>query len=315
MGRLARLVRGRSALCLAVIGCAAIVLGLAWALPRGHTARGPAGQKMARAATQPTLAPPLEFAPSSGPTVSIPIMLYHFIRVADPRDRTGVVLSVKPSDFAAQLDWLRSHGVRSLTPDEVFTAVQTGRQPVGRVVLLTFDDGFADFATTAAPLLASRGFTGIDYVVSGFIGTPGFMSALQLHAVERMGMHIGAHTVHHLPLADVSPATLVAEVTQSKSALEQLLGHPVIDFSYPYGSFNAAVEAQVRAAGFRTAVTTLPGLTQLVADPFGLHRNHVNGGETVPQFVATVAPAPPLPQPRGPVLPGPNLTAPSWQRR
>jgi peptidoglycan/xylan/chitin deacetylase (PgdA/CDA1 family) len=155
-------------------------------------------------------------------------------------------------------------------------------------VFLTFDDGFADFATTAAPLLHKYGMTGIDYVVSGFIGSPNYMTADQLRQVETLGVHIGAHTVHHAPLAKQPANRLAPEIAGSKAELERVLGHPVQDFAYPFGSHSPAVEAAVKAAGFRSAVTTEYGWRQSTATPFALPRLRVLGGENLTVFAAAV---------------------------
>jgi peptidoglycan/xylan/chitin deacetylase (PgdA/CDA1 family) len=237
---------------------------------------------------------PLILSAAPGPTVTIPILVYHFIRVNPlANDRTGHMLSVTPSAFAAQLAYLKSQGVRCLSPGEVFESLRTGRQPQGRVAMLTFDDGFEDFATVAAPMLAAARCTATSYVVTGFIGKPGYMSADQVRGVEEMGMSIGAHTVHHVPLALTAPATRVAEILGSKLGLETLLGHPVLDFAYPYGSYNPDVEAAVRAAGFRTAMTTVGSIIQPVSDRFALRRIHVNGDQSLSDFASSLVTVPP----------------------
>jgi len=228
---------------------------------------------------------PLVLDPVPGHSVQVPILLYHFIRNnPDPKDRAGFALSVTPTDLDAQLTELQRAGVRTLSPDEFYAIVHSGRQPRGRVVLLTFDDGYADFASTAAPILHSHGMTAIDFVVSGFVGQSNYMTARQLQAVEHLGAHIGAHSVHHVPLAKVPRPVMVEEITQSKLALEALLGHSLDDFAYPFGSLDATVETTVRAAGFRTGMSTVPGTHQDVSDPYSLRRVEVVGGESLGRF-------------------------------
>jgi peptidoglycan/xylan/chitin deacetylase (PgdA/CDA1 family) len=160
-----------------------------------------------------------------------------------------------------------------------------GKRPLpAHAVVLTFDDGYADFATAAQPVLAKYGFVATDYVVSGFMGRPGYMSADQVRQMDASGMVIGSHTVHHVDLTSVPTEVARAEIDAGKSALEGLLGHPVLDFAYPYGGFNATVEQMVRDAGFRDAVTTRGGDIQTLAGAFELHRTHVSGTPTLASF-------------------------------
>ena len=74
---------------------------------------------------------------------------------------------------------------------------------------------------------------------------------------------IGAHTVTHCNLARQSEATASFEMTASRARIEATLRRPVHHFAYPYGDRTAAGPrefALARAAGFKTAVTTRPGM-------------------------------------------------------
>lgn len=86
------------------------------------------------------------------------------------------------------------------------------------------------------------------------------LSAAELPTLEAGGhVEIGAHTVSHVRLGQRSVAEQREEIVGSKAALEQMCGHDVVSFSYPYGtagSFTAETERLVREAGFLGAVTT-----------------------------------------------------------
>jgi peptidoglycan/xylan/chitin deacetylase (PgdA/CDA1 family) len=153
-------------------------------------------------------------------------------------------------------------------------------------VILTFDDGYGDFATNATPVLQHYGFVGIDYVVSGFIGHTAYMNADQIHEVERAGMVIGCHTVNHVDLNRVAPAVAQMQIKVSHQQLEQLLGHKVLDFAYPYGGFNAAVEQMVMADGFRDAVTTQGGANEQIANRAAWPRLHIDGADSLASFAS-----------------------------
>lgn len=237
---------------------------------------------------QPPVMPPAPapaVAVSTGACASVPVLVYHYISLpGDPRNTLGWELTVTPDEFKQQMDWLHAAGGHTITPAQLMEALRTRQALPPHAVVLTFDDGYDNFATKAAPVLVQDGFVGIDYVVSGFIGRPAYMSAAQVKQVAAMGMVIGAHTVHHLRLDGLPPEAAAAEIAASKAALEELLGTPVRDFAYPYGKYNLTVAALVAQAGFSDAVTMDYGYTQCLSQPYTLHRVRVLGDDNVWSF-------------------------------
>lgn len=74
---------------------------------------------------------------------------------------------------------------------------------------------------------------------------------------------IGAHTISHCNLARQSDANASLEIATSRARIENALQRPVLHFAYPYGDRSAAGArefAATKAAGFKTAVTTRPGM-------------------------------------------------------
>ena len=89
---------------------------------------------------------------------------------------------------------------------------------------------------------------------------------------------IGAHGVTHTPLAVLDEAEQRQEITQSKRELEALVGREVAIFSYPFGGkrqYDGTTRRLCREAGFRRAVTTLPGQVHRWTDPWQLPRQLV----------------------------------------
>jgi len=74
---------------------------------------------------------------------------------------------------------------------------------------------------------------------------------------------VGAHSITHCNLAQQSEATAREELTSSRARIEQALQRPAIHLAYPYGDKPAAGPrefALARAGGYKTAVTTRPGM-------------------------------------------------------
>jgi peptidoglycan/xylan/chitin deacetylase (PgdA/CDA1 family) len=224
-------------------------------------------------------------SPPLGPAIAIPVLLYHYVRVNPvATDQVGFELSVTPQNFAAQMGFLQWAGVHTVSLGDVFQALRTHRALPPHSVVLTFDDGYANFARVAAPVMQHDGLRGTVFVVSGFVGRNGYMNATQVREVQEMGMVIGCHTVNHVDLAAVPLAVAKAQIDVSHQQLQALTGQPILDFAYPYGGFDAAVEGLVQADGFRDAVTTDPGALLTLAQPFAWPRYRVGGHDTLLSF-------------------------------
>ncbi len=233
-------------------------------------------------------APPDVVAPGAY-AINVPILTYHYIRVNPDRyDRMGFALSVTPADFAAQMDWLAENGYHPITTEDLHTYLQGARGLPSRPVVLSFDDGYADFYTTALPILRSHDFKAVAYVVSGFVGQARYMTAAQVREADRSGIEIGSHTVSHANLATASSAASWAQLTESKQFLERLLGHPVVSFCYPSGKVTSAVAWQVGAAGYHDATTTRFGYSHTLGDRYLWTRLRISGGEPLDQFAMAV---------------------------
>ncbi len=186
---------------------------------------------------------------------SVPILMYHHIRVLPPRDQMARALSVNPDIFAKQLDYLKNHGYTTIT----FAQLQQGILPP-KPIILTFDDGSADAYTAAWPALRERGMAGVFYVVSGFVGDANSITWDQLREMHSAGMEIGAHTVTHPDLAISSVAEQRHQVNDSVRTIDEHLGSPIVTFAYPSGKHNPDTVKLVEAAGISYAVTTDPGV-------------------------------------------------------
>ena len=93
---------------------------------------------------------------------------------------------------------------------------------------------------------------------------------------------IGAHTITHCNLARQTEAIASQEMATSRAGIENALQLPALHFAYPYGDKAAAGRrefALARAAGFKTAVTTRPGMVfpKSAEYPTALPRVSLNG--------------------------------------
>ena len=112
----------------------------------------------------------------------------------------------------------------------------------------------------------------------GHIRPPAGDRVVDLDLLRRMllpGFSVGAHTRNHFILSSLDPEAAWEEIEGSRRDLEQLVGNPVLDFAYPNGCFPNLSEVTCRLvaeAGFRSAVTTEPGIVRRGDDRLALRR-------------------------------------------
>jgi len=232
----------------------------------------------------------LEVVPVGRRNITLPILMYHYVRTppSTKTDWLGYKLSVSPADFTAQMDWLSLNGYHPVDFNDV-RAYFAGTQPLpANPVVITLDDGYADLYTTAYPILAAHGFKAVAYIVSGFVGAGPYVNAAQVVQMDQNGIEIASHTVDHANLGRSSYASTMRELVDSKRALENLLGHSVLDFAYPSGQFNAQSVSEVQRAGYDTAVTTLFSVDHSAGDRYLWTRVRVGGGESLAEFAKSL---------------------------
>jgi peptidoglycan/xylan/chitin deacetylase (PgdA/CDA1 family) len=224
----------------------------------------------------------------------MPILMYH--RIADDGPDSLVRWRVPPPDFARQIAWLAVEGFTSIGLDEWLTVHRRDPVALARGLVLTFDDAYADFVTTAWPILQRHGFGATMFVPTQFMGDVAewdrefgepapLMPWLELDALVEAGLEIGAHTISHPRLTRLPTETeIVREVVGSRDHLAARYGRPVPTFAYPYGDYNETVARVVEDAGFRLAVT----ITPMSAGPFALGRLGVFGDEPFEKFVEKI---------------------------
>src|SRR5208283_3183748 len=209
------------------------------------------------------------------------ILTYHSISDGNPP------LQISPGLFAQQLEWLRANvGVAPL--GEVVDALANHKPLPERTVVLTFDDGYSDFFSSAAPVLRRLKLPATIFVLTGFCGaTSGWpeppawgnphalLDWQQVAALSEEGFTFGAHSITHPALPAFSTKEAKREIYGSKAELEERTGQKVEFFAYPYGRWSPAVRAIVQEQ-YRGACSTGAGAVEPDADPFALPRVDVH---------------------------------------
>ncbi len=143
------------------------------------------------------------------------------------------------------------------------------------VVSLTFDDGYDEHWSVAAPILAEYGLRGTAYVMPDQVGEQGYMTREQLHALRRsFGWDVAAH--HFTPLTEFPPEELPEVLDGVQRWLARSgFGAGGRHLAYPLGKHDPAVLALVRPR-FSTARLASGGVETLPpADPHRLRAMNV----------------------------------------
>jgi peptidoglycan/xylan/chitin deacetylase (PgdA/CDA1 family) len=88
-------------------------------------------------------------------------------------------------------------------------------------------------------------------------------------------IEIGAHTVTHPLLNALSREAQMDEILRGKVQLEEIVGHDVRSFAYPFGKYHSGTLSLVQEAGFSCACSTDAGVVTTAVDPFRLPRLQV----------------------------------------
>ena len=202
------------------------------------------------------------------PKRAIPILMYHSVE-AMPRSTVMRGLHVPPKRFEIQMWLLNMLGYKGLSMREL-TPYLEGKK-IGKVVGITFDDGYQNSLINAAPILKKYNFSATCYLVSQRIGAYNtwdldkgltklhLMTQSEIQEWLNLGLDIGAHTQTHSLLEELSEQQAQEEIFNCKSELEQMFKVSIKDFCYPYGRFNEPLLNMVKEAGYTTATTMSRG--------------------------------------------------------
>jgi peptidoglycan/xylan/chitin deacetylase (PgdA/CDA1 family) len=211
----------------------------------------------------------------------IPILLYHSVS-ADPPAWIRRQC-VAPDVFARHLELIRESGLTALSVAEYARMLDDGGSLPQRPVLITFDDGLADFGEHAWPALRRAALPATLFVTTGFVEglpegravsrPPGpWLDAAALLELHAQGVEIGAHTHSHPHLDTLPVDGARVEMVRSKEILETVLGAAVPSFAYPYGYHDPVVRRLAQACGFASACAVKNALSSRTDDRFALAR-------------------------------------------
>ena len=224
----------------------------------------------------------------------VPVLMYH--RIADEGPAELSRFRVRPEVFREQILWLRRNGYHSITSDQLAWFVNSKHPFVGRPVLITFDDGYQDFAERAWPVLRASDFTAEVFVVTDKVGrtadwddqfgpAASLLSEADIVGLAAEGVVFGSHLATHPRSDELSTRELANELLRSRLQLERWLSRPVTSLAPPYGLMDDRLRVLAADCGYRTIFNTSDQVAGLTSDLLDLPRLEVAGDRTVEEFV------------------------------
>ncbi len=221
-----------------------------------------------------------------------PILLYH--SVSENPGRLIEPFSVTPATFSRHLDLIQEEGYKTVTFSQLLEAWTLGKS-TEKMIVITFDDGYGDFATTALPEMQNRNMVSTLYITTGFLdGNPSNQAISRpedkmLHwdeipDIAATGTEIGAHSQSHPHLDTLSRTQLRDEIFRPKGLLEDKLQKPIASYAYPHGYCGPRVKQMTQAAGYESAAGVRDMLSHRDDDRFNVARLLVRTSHTDDTF-------------------------------
>ena len=227
------------------------------------------------------------------------LMYHHLLPKAQAGRLSGNSIVTYVEDFEAQLDFLQEKGYKTVTPQAVEAFFYNHTPLPDKAVLLSFDDGYLSNAEYAYPLLKKRGMCATVFLVTGHLGEAGQVFSLAaVQMVDEKTIQKTAdvftyachtddcHTIQSgvAALCAASDRERAEDLKRCRAVISAIPGGCDTVLAYPYGAYNEAVKASVKAAGIRLAFRASEGVVTADSDVYALPRFPVDSGVSFAQF-------------------------------
>jgi peptidoglycan/xylan/chitin deacetylase (PgdA/CDA1 family) len=185
---------------------------------------------------------------------TVPVLCYHQIREQTAADSASArPLICPPNRLEGHLRSLLEAGMHPVTSSQLVDHLEVGTALPDRPVMLSFDDASGGQYTNALPILRHMQMRATFFVMTVVLDRPNWLSRDDVRALDTAGMTIASHTWDHHPVTKYGEKDWATQLGKPRGQLEQIVGHEVDLFAYPYGLWNTAALPHVQAAGYRAA--------------------------------------------------------------
>ncbi len=220
--------------------------------------------------------------PDIEPADNVSVLMYH--EIGEP-DGPWSNLYVSEENLIKQLDWILEEGYKTVTMADLEKNRAGKKFLPDKVLVLTFDDGYASMYDFVFPALKERNMKAVFYLYPDKFGGWNSLSPSQIKEMAQAGMEIGSHSKSHSDMTQITKEKLKFELVESKKTLEEITGLSLGSFCYPSGRFNDQVIGELIDAGYTNAVTTQYGKYSLEESVYKIKRVRINYTDSLQSFI------------------------------
>ncbi|OGX15621.1 MAG: hypothetical protein A2166_02495 [Omnitrophica WOR_2 bacterium RBG_13_41_10] len=180
----------------------------------------------------------------------VPVLMYHHVGTTYSG---SPLLNVSPQSFKKQMDFIARHHYKVIPLEDIVEALSKNKPILRKTIAISFDDGAEDIYINAFPIIKRYAFPATIFMISSYIGIPGYLTLDELKEMQKYGIDVASHTRTHFYLPQASEEELIREIFYSKRDLEKKLGSKVALFCYPAGGRNPRIMELVKETGYMGA--------------------------------------------------------------
>ncbi|MGA2968170.1 MAG: polysaccharide deacetylase family protein, partial [Candidatus Levyibacteriota bacterium] len=153
--------------------------------------------------------------PLTGFCLHVPVLMYHHIQPEAAAKVLGQTsLTVDNGMFDQQMAYLVSHGYTPIWANELINALLTHSPLPGKPVVVTMDDGYADNAIYALPILQKYSIKANLMLATGLVGgNPDMLTWDQVNQLKSSGLiYFTNHTWSHYAITNGPQSKIESEI-------------------------------------------------------------------------------------------------------
>lgn len=226
---------------------------------------------------------------------NIKVLMYHRVIEKIPK-KYNHWHYVTISEFKKQMKLIDRLGYTPITFMDYKLYLEDKLTLPAKPIILTFDDGYLDTFINAVPILVEMNMRAVIFVMGNRKLKRALWDELddddvcplmedeQILEAKKLNFEIGAHSLNHRILIDLSNKEVTVEIKKSKEQIESILNEQIYTFAYPYGVVDERLEKIVSDSGYLFACGVYTGSPKFGETMYDFRRLAINHHTTIMNF-------------------------------
>lgn len=221
---------------------------------------------------------------SGSDNISVPILMFHSINDSTMKsDKYLYKNSFSVSNLELLLKWLKERWYHSITLEKLLAWDYDKKS-----VLLTFDDGYADYYDSAALLLEKYWFKWVVWVITSKVDMSGYLTKRQIKDLQMRWHDMISHSVSHSEMNTLSIDKQIKELSESRSKLREITGLTSNSFIFPVWRWNSNSLIALEREWFKLAFTTAKWRYKKWVNKYLIPRMRIDNGLKVNNILSNL---------------------------